>query len=123
MASKCTNESNVWQHMEKIGNSKAQCRLCLRQLASLAYIHNDVTVTKAYSAHRPSTPTVGPLSAVIPERLAGLARCLPLWEGRGVMSSTKVVTSLRVPVKNWFSLNSTGCGKNPVFTSLIYILR
>jgi len=42
MASKRTNESNVWQHMEKIGNSNAQCHLCLRQFA---YIHNDVTVT------------------------------------------------------------------------------
>ena len=32
MASKHTKESNVRQHMQKIGNSKVQCRLCLRQL-------------------------------------------------------------------------------------------
>ena len=32
MASKRANQSSVWEHMDKIGNGKVQCRLCQKQL-------------------------------------------------------------------------------------------
>ena len=32
MAPKRANQSSVWEHMDKIGNGKVQCRLCPKQL-------------------------------------------------------------------------------------------
>ena len=85
MASKCTNESNVWQHMEKIGNSKVQCHLCLRQLASLVYIHNDsdLGLQHTTAVHADSRSVVSRHPREIGQSLVHLARCLPLWEGGG----------------------------------------